>query len=113
MSTRPAHAKDCPGCDTGWTVGELLCPLCTTTVHTSQPELYDRWLSARARYNEMVNNDDGGPSHYDLMNAEACIEAYYRGFIVGTARVLSAQRAAQHEEWKRRKQQRQQRRTRP
>lgn len=106
MSKRPEHATDCPGCDTGWTASGLLCPLCESTVNTAQPDLYLKWMDHRAKHAELLNDDDGGPNHYDLTHAEACLEAFYRGVIIGTARVLSAARAAEQAAWKERKAQR-------
>lgn len=103
MSKRPEHAQDCPGCDTGWTVGDLLCPLCMNAVNTGQPDLYPKWTSHRANHLELLGDDDGHPSHLGLVNAEACLEHFYRGVIIGTARVLSAVRAAQHAAWKKKR----------
>lgn len=92
MSQRPEHATDCPGCDTGWCVSALLCPMCTNAVTTSNPELYDRYLSAwaeKARF----------PGHIEAI----ATEAYRRGLVVGTARVLNAQRIAQRDAWRQKK----------
>ena len=106
MSARPDHAQDCPGCDSGWTVGDLLCPLCAAAVNTSNPELYPTWLAARsALWGDVEKMPPSGPHGW------VAIEAYRRGFIVGMARMLSTARAQQHEAWQAAKTRAKERRT--
>ena len=100
MKKRPEHATNCPGCETGWTASGLLCPLCESAVNTGQPDLYPKWMGHRARHSELLNDDDGNPAHLDLVHAETCAEHFFRGVIIGTARVLSAARNAQRASWR-------------
>jgi len=103
MSKRPDHATDCPGCDTGWCVDTLLCPMCVAAVGTSTPLLMESWISARGELSLFPGNV-----------SVIAQEAFRRGLVVGTARVCSAQRAAQRDEWLRmRSQRKKSRRTRP
>lgn len=77
---RPEHAADCPGCD-GWIAGAtILCSRCTGRVQQFKPELYPYWLSLRAVMNHST--------------ADACAEAFTRGYIIGTAKVLHTQKGA-------------------
>ena len=100
MSKRPEHATDCPGCDTGWTASGLLCKQCENAVNTSNPILYPQWLEAR-HFLDAVGTD--APSRPSGPEGWAAIEAFRRGLIVGTARVLSSARAAQHAIWGKKK----------
>lgn len=75
MSKRPPHATDCPGCPSGWVVGVLLCPLCAQRVNTAQPDIYDRWLTAR-----------GEKDRFHLAPGALATEAFLRGVIVGMAK---------------------------
>jgi len=77
VKSRPAHADDCPGCDTGWVWGDLLCPRCASAVQKAQPSFYTGWLAARAAL-ELRKED----------TAAIGLEAFQRGLIVGTARLL-------------------------
>lgn len=103
MSKRPEHATDCPGCETGWTASGLLCSLCESAVNTGQPDLFPEWMKRRARHTALLQDNDVKPVNPYLINSEACAEHFYRGVIIGTARVLSAARAAQHASWRRKK----------
>ncbi len=91
MTPRPDHAIDCQAC-AGWTTDELLCPRCSKAVHRHDKGLWPLWLKARATYVQLVKDDDGSLYHKDFVNSAACVEAFQRGFIVGTARVLNGRR---------------------
>jgi len=93
MKQRPEHAADCPGCDTGWVFGDLLCPRCTNNVNTAQPDYYPSWLSARAELYSTHPTVPSGPEGW------AAIEAYRRGLIVGTARAMHTPPNSNRRDW--------------
>lgn len=99
MSQRPEHAQDCPGCDTGWTASGILCKRCTDAVNAFNAGLYPAFMGHRAEYARLVANDSGGLVDMELAANEAGREAYFRGVIIGTAIVLTAQRNERHAAW--------------
>ena len=78
MKRRPDQASDCPGCNVGWVIGDLLCPRCADKVQNAQPDFYPQWLKSRAA---AVHGDKTD-------TVSAALEAYHRGLIVGTAILL-------------------------
>ena len=110
MKQRPEHAQDCPACDKGWTASGILCMRCTDAVIEFDAGLYPAFMKHRAEHARLVAHDAGGLAIMELAQAEACLEAYFRGVIVGTARVLSEARTQQHAAWQ---QQKKNRRTKP
>lgn len=99
MKSRPAHADDCPGCDTGWTASGILCMRCTDAVNFFNAGLFPAFMKHRAEYARIVANDSGGLVDIELASLEACREVYFRGVIIGTAIVLTAQRNERHAAW--------------
>jgi hypothetical protein len=85
MTRRPEHAADCPGCQTGWVDGTMLCPRCTQAVQSSAPDLYPAWLKARAaEVKATYNLPPRDQAEHNIMENEA----FTRGLIVGTAMAL-------------------------
>ena len=87
MNNSPLDANDCPGCDAGWVMAELLCPRCDSRVQRHCPDLVSDWLEAR------VDAFGGKAGKLEMLPARAAFdliasEAFYRGVLVGTARVL-------------------------
>jgi len=87
MKKRPHDANQCPGCDSGWVMSNLLCPLCMSRVQRHGPDLVDDWLEAR------VDAFGGLPGKLDKVTSRQAFtliasEAFCRGVLVGTARTL-------------------------
>lgn len=101
---RPEHAADCPGCDTGWTTGELLCPRCEDAVHKADPSMYPLYLEAR-NFHSIREQTSGQNEDGQRLTKQAFEKhAYTRGVIVGAARILSIQRTERFASYKRRRQ---------
>lgn len=89
MKKRPDHASDCQACD-GWTTEDLLCPRCQKAVHRYDATLIPKWMTARASYVEQAKAKDDGIYHRNLLTSTNCMEHFWRGIIIGSARVLKS-----------------------
>lgn len=76
MKKRPAHAVDCPACD-GWIGnGDTLCVRCSDRVWKAAPEGLNGLIIARQ--NKCVE-----------------MECFWKGYMIGTAKLLNTQQSCQ------------------